>query len=84
MDGPFAGQGSGFLFAFSYFSVSFGGKGKVVAKGPNCPKNKGKLGIFGPPRPNKDMPTPCPYILILLTPQGAAAEGRGPLFCLLH
>jgi len=30
------------------------------------------------------MPTPCPYILILLTPQRAAAEGGGPLVCPLH
>ena len=51
---------------------------RVVAKGPNSPTNKGKLGIFGRPRPNKNMPTPCPYILILLTPREAAAEGREP------
>ena len=25
------------------------------------------------------MPTACPYIVILLTPQRAAAEGRNPL-----
>jgi len=50
---------------------------RVVAKGPNSPKNKGKIGIFGPPRPNKNMPAPYPYILILLTPRGAAAEGHG-------
>ena len=35
-----------------------------VAKGPNGPKNNGALGIFGPPKPNKNMPTPYPYILI--------------------
>ena len=46
---------------------------KDVAKGQNCPKNKGKIGIFGPPRPNKNMPTPCPYILMQWTEQGAAA-----------
>ena len=40
---------------------------RVVAKGPNSQKNKGKLGIFGPPRPNKNMPTPCPYILMQRT-----------------
>jgi len=34
--------------------------------------------LIGLPSPNKDSPTPCLYFLILLTPQGAAAFGRGP------
>jgi len=48
-----------------------------VAKGPNFPKNKGKLGILGPPRPNNNMRTPCPYSNFI----GTKAEGRGPPFC---
>jgi len=32
--------------------------------------------LIGPPRPNKGNPTPCPHILILLTPQGG--RGRRP------
>ena len=54
---------------------------RVVAMGLIPPKNKGKLGIFGPPRPTKDMPTPCPYIIIQWTEQGTAAFGRGHLWC---
>ena len=54
---------------------------RVVAKGPNSQENKGKLGIFGPPRPNNNMPTPCPYILMQWTEQGAAAFGRCSLWC---
>ena len=46
---------------------------RVVAKMPDCPKNKGKLGMFGPPGPNKNMPTPCPYIHMQWTEQGAVA-----------
>ncbi len=57
---------------------------RVVAKGLNSPKCKGQIGIFGLPGSNKGMPTPCLYILILLTPQGAAAEGDGPLLCPLY
>jgi len=34
---------------------------KIVVKRPHSSKNKGALAIFGPPRPDKDMPTPCPY-----------------------
>ena len=41
--------------------------------------------LIGPPRPNKENPTPCPYILILLTPQGGRGpRTRPPLFCPLH
>ena len=30
-----------------------------VVKGPNSSENKGTLGIFGPPRQDKEKPTPC-------------------------
>jgi len=50
----------------------FFGHNKVVAKGPNCPTDKGKLGISGHPRPNNNMPTPCPYILMQWTEQAGA------------
>ena len=36
-------------------------------------KNNGKLGIFGPPRPNEDVATMCytpPYRMILFQPAG--------------
>lgn len=33
----------------------------VVFKGHLSRKNEGKLGKFGPTRPEKDMPTACPY-----------------------
>ena len=42
-------------------------------RGPLPQKNKGTLGIFRPPRPNKNTPTPCPHILMQWTQQGAAA-----------
>jgi len=65
----------GFLFAFVTIP-------RVVAKGPNFPKYNGKLGIDGPPRPKKDMSTPCPCILIRLTLQGEAAKAASS--CSVH
>jgi len=52
--------------------------GRAVAKGPTSPKCKGQIGIFGPPRPNTVMATPCPCILVQWTEQGAAAFIGGP------
>jgi len=44
--------------------ISSGPQLRCVARGCNSPKNKGKLGIFAPPRPSTNMPTRCPYILM--------------------
>lgn len=43
---------------------------RVVAKGPDSEGSTSKPGIFMPPKTNKDMPTLCPFILILLAQQG--------------
>jgi len=43
------------------------------------PNEKCNLGIFGAPRPNKDVPTRCTCILMTWTEQGSAGFGSGPL-----
>ena len=60
--------------------LDFGSNFRFVAKGPTALKSQRRITILGPPRSIKDMPTPNPYILIVLTPQEAAAEGGGPFF----